>query len=460
MSILRRRPPTSTTLLARLLEAPDLVKTIRGLAPRTFAQLVRQLGVEDAAEVVALATTEQLITAFDEDLFVNDRPGERELFDRDRFVTWLEILLEAGDRLAARRVADLSEDFVVQALSSLILVLDQDALFARMNAGDDAATQADKAIESALSEELDSYLLLSRHHDGWDATLALVLALDRDHRAFLERVLDRCAAVGSRCVDHLDELSSVLSEAESLAEDVEGDRDERRARAGYIEPRAARSFLALARNPVDEGAHEGERDVITRSYFRDLDRSAALARPSYEGARKLASLLEGATEEAPADPSASSAAVAEPAHDAVELIDTTRALADAISILEEREPAMVAERMEELSYLANVILAGAEKDTGRFSPAEAAEAALATVSLGAELEAARRHGSAAHRNATPGELVEVLRQRSADWLFRRASAALATLSRPSCPDGFLRRAHEVALHRDRIEARHADTLAR
>ena len=35
-----------------------------------------EIGIEDAGEIVALATTEQIVTAFDEDLFVNARPGD------------------------------------------------------------------------------------------------------------------------------------------------------------------------------------------------------------------------------------------------------------------------------------------------------------------------------------------------------------------------------------------------
>ena len=80
------RLPTPTTLLARLIGSPDLARTVRALPLGTFAALVRHVGVEDAGEIVALATTDQLVAAFDEDLFVNTRPGERETFDPRRFV--------------------------------------------------------------------------------------------------------------------------------------------------------------------------------------------------------------------------------------------------------------------------------------------------------------------------------------------------------------------------------------
>ena len=196
--------------------------------PRRFAALVREIGLEDAGELVAMATTEQLVTAFDEDLFVSQRPGERETFDPDRFVTWLEVLLEAGDRAAADRVAELSPDFVVRALSSPLLVLDHDALAARMSEAGRQGARAEKAIESSLSEEIDGYLLIARRPDGWDAVLALILALDERHRGLLERLLDRCAYLCRGYVDDLSALHEVLSAEESLAEDVEAEREERR----------------------------------------------------------------------------------------------------------------------------------------------------------------------------------------------------------------------------------------
>ena len=74
------RSSTSSSLLAYLIESPNLAQTVQALPKATFAALVRRIGLEDAGEIVSLATTEQLVAAFDEDLFVNARPGEREAF--------------------------------------------------------------------------------------------------------------------------------------------------------------------------------------------------------------------------------------------------------------------------------------------------------------------------------------------------------------------------------------------
>lgn len=398
-----KRAPSTRSLLHRLIDAPALAPAIQAMPPASFAALVRDVGLEDAGELVAMATTAQLVAAFDEDLFVNDRAGERETLDPQRFAVWLEVLLEAGDAAAAARVAELDEAFVAHALSGLVRVFEDDALRERLDDGDpDAAQQVDKALESSLSEELDGYLLIARQHDGWDAALALVLALDRDHRALLVRVLDRLAAASARHLDDLDELATVLTEGDALAEDAEAAREDRRSREGHVEPRAARAFLTLARGPLDGG---GARDPLTRAYFRELDRHATAApAPALPPAlqRELAPALDDEAEAA--GPAAPTSALA--------------AMTEALGRLRDDAPEAFGERMGELAYLANVLLAGHERHGARLRPKAAADAALATVAYGAALG-----GTAA---PTVDELVAVLRQRSCDALFRAASHALAT----------------------------------
>lgn len=422
-SLLHRVAPGR--LLARLIDSPDLVHAVRALDQEVFSALVRKIGLEDAGEIVALATTEQLVAAFDEDLFSNTRPGEREVFNSERFVIWLEVLLEAGEEVAAGRFAELSEEFVVQALSSIVLVLDHDALLASMSQGGEDAAYADKALESCLSEELDGYLLISRSVGGWDAALSLVLALDRDHRAFLVRILDRCADMASGYIDDLDKLATVLSAEDSLAEDVEAEREERRAGRGYVEPRAARSFLSLARMPLPTNARTVERDPVTLAYFRDVLKSTSpavtdAARASAPRLRGLLSGVTGIIDPAPPAPAA-------PASDKTLLSERQLPLIGAMQYLSDSQPRTFSQRMEEIAYLANVLIAGAGTEYERFRSAEAAEAVLATVAFGAELVAQELRPAdqrSSDARAAPAELCHVLETYSADLLFRKASSAL------------------------------------
>lgn len=108
---------------------------------------------------------------------------------------------------------------MAHALSSVVLVFDHEALRERITC-DPEGDAADRALERTLNEEIDGYLLVARQEEGWDAVLALVLALDRRHRSLLVRLLDRCVALASDHVDSLDSLTEVLSAAESLAEAI------------------------------------------------------------------------------------------------------------------------------------------------------------------------------------------------------------------------------------------------
>lgn len=431
------RSTASTQLLARVLDTPNLVRELRALPPGRFAALVRQVGLEDSGELVALASTRQLVAAFDEDLFVNERPGEPERFDGRRFALWLEVLLEAGDDVAARRVAELSEDFVSLALSSLMIVLDNEALLTRLEERDADAIAADKVIEDSLNEQIEGYLLIAREPEAWDSVMSLVLALDREDRELLERVLDRCARAASEYLDELAVLTGVLTDAESLADDVGGERDQRRGARGFVEPQAARSFLELARRPAkDEGA-DADRDPVTRAYFRELEPTEHGPGAVEAEQGGLAALLSGQQEDAspmaalPAGGGASAELDGLDAGDGGHLAEAMRALAD-------RDAAAFDARMEELAYLANVLLSGAERSGRRLEPAEAAQAALATVMLGAELEAG---GGRSAERATASGLLKVLGASTADRLFRRASSALAALPGSPHPDGVL---HDIA----------------
>jgi hypothetical protein len=434
------RPGVPGTLLARLINTPDLARTVRGLPAQAFSKLVQHVGLEDAGEIIALATTDQLEAAFDEDLFVNTKPGERETFDSARFVLWLEILLEAGDDITAKRVTELSEDFVVQALSGIVLVLDYDALLARVRDGGEEADYIDKSIENSLYGELYGYLLISRKHEGWDAVLALILAVDRDHRRFLERILNRCANLASGYLDNLEELSAVISAEDSLAEDVEAERENRRGKQGYVEPQAARNFLYLARQPLTSDIASDERDPVSRDYFRNLERPSAEESCADTDSQNLVGLLSSmdvGSFSLPALPPGVS--------DENGRSDGTTPIVEAMRLLHDREPALFNERMEELEYLANVLMSGAGTADRRFRPVDAAEAVFATVGLGAELEAHDR-GTANHRDtvrATPTELCHVLRSCPVDLLFRRASRTLVERNTEAASIGFLRSHEEL-----------------
>src|SRR3954463_15729497 len=107
--------------LARLLDTPFLARVVPHLAPETLHQLVRYGGLEACGELVTSATPAQLTSLLDLDLWRHapGHPGDDEQFDVDRFGEWLDVLVDAGESVAA-----LDTPLVSLALSRFLRVFD------------------------------------------------------------------------------------------------------------------------------------------------------------------------------------------------------------------------------------------------------------------------------------------------------------------------------------------------
>ncbi len=174
MSPLPSRKVAPRALLTRILDEPNLVAAVQALPAPALGKLIDHVGLEDAGEIVALATTLQLKRIFDDDLWRSERPGKDETFDANRFALWLEVMLEAGETFAAEKLAELPEDLVTLALHKHVLVINIEELALAMAdrmSDDDELTE--KALESCLCEEIDEYRIISRNHEGWDAILTV-----------------------------------------------------------------------------------------------------------------------------------------------------------------------------------------------------------------------------------------------------------------------------------------------
>ncbi|MDB4997569.1 MAG: hypothetical protein JWM74_5001 [Myxococcaceae bacterium] len=249
VNLAARTRPSSSQLLARILETPDLATAVRELPAPALAKLIDRVGLEDAGELVALATTEQLARVFDEDLWRSDRAGGDERFDAERFLVWLAVMLEAGDAFVAEKLTELPPDLVTLAFHQQLLVLDTDTLMTELEDSDDAAA-SEKALSNCLSEEVSEYQLIARNHEGWDDVLAAILALDRDHHDYLRGLLERCAALSTEYIEDNGGLYDVLTSEQMLEADVAAEREDRRAEEGHVAPSSAAAFLKLARAAI------------------------------------------------------------------------------------------------------------------------------------------------------------------------------------------------------------------
>ena len=387
-------------LLRQLLEDPELAPALRALPAPALRQIILRVGLEDAGELVALSTLEQLRDVFDEDLWRSARPGGDEAFDAARFIVWLEVLLEGGEAFVADRLAELSEDFLVFAVSRLVRVLDVEVLMAWATVPGEADL-LDTIVETQPCQELDEYLMVSRTEWGWDAVLTTLLALDQRHPDVLRAVLSRCAAATHDEVRSAETLHAALRGEERLLEDARAEREERRAERGYVSPADARAFLAIARTAPERP----EDDPITRAYFRELKRTPA--GPATAGAAPLRQpppvrqLLAEAGVEAEAPATAPAAG---------SLFRQT------LAELHEHDPRAHQRVLEELAYLANVLVAGDTSAAQGWRPVEAAERVLALCDEGLRA-IAEREGSG------PASAREALLRWGAVGVFRLAWAS-------------------------------------
>jgi hypothetical protein len=404
-----------TRLLTRLVEQPDLIHLVRGLDAGALGRLVNHIGLEDAGEVVALATTEQLRRLFDQDLWRADRPGEDEVFDAARFALWLEILLEAGEDFAAEKLAELDEDFVTMALHRQALVLDLDRWAVALSEGGNAseaeeAERIEKALESALSQEIDGFRLVARDPDRFEALVSVLLALDRTQHALVRRLLERCAHLGAEHIEESGGLYAVLSAAETLEDDVAGEREARREEEGYVPPSAARAFLALARTTaLAELETSTAPDPIARAHFR-TQKLRPLPPPAARapGADGVPPDLERALEELEILSPRTAPRLAAAATATLEPLVT-----GALRGLRARAPHLQEDALRHLNFLANALIAGHDRQGRAYRPAEAGEAVLEITSEGL-LHLLARAGHA----AGPEEAAALVEARGVIALFK------------------------------------------
>jgi hypothetical protein len=412
-SLSRQHVSASTDLVMRILERPGLVAAVRELPGAVLGKLIDRIGLEDAGELVALASTQQLERVFDDDLWRADRVGGDETFRPERFALWLRVMMEAGEDALVRRLCELPEDLVALAVHRLVLVLDLDVVEEMLRPGDEEAEQLAHALDNAAVEEWEEFRLIAREPDAWDDVWNALVSLDRDHHDRLRAILETCCEISTEYISGQGGLFQVLTADEMLDSDVAAARDDRRAAEGFISPADARAFLELARRSGGDGGDE--RDPITRAYFRGLQQpgtAATAAGPQDRGttpaadAQDLAALLQAADVIPPSAQSRLALPAIEQPHLVAPLFE------QAMTDLRQRDPERFSERVQEVGYLVNVWLAGGAHEGRRPRPVEALEVVLKACEAGmrAQLAAAR---------PTPEQARAVLARIPADALFRR-----------------------------------------
>src|SRR5262249_1776859 len=154
---------------------------------------------------------------------------------------------EGGEAFLIEQLCALPRDLLTLAVHRLVLVVDMDALAEQFFEPSPEQQRLERALEMPLFEEWEEFRLLARDPMRWDMVWSALLALDRDHHDVLRAILAQCCALSAEHVEENGGLYEVLTSEEMLEGDVAGEREDRRAAAGFIAPADARSFLELAR---------------------------------------------------------------------------------------------------------------------------------------------------------------------------------------------------------------------
>ena len=432
-SLSRHHAASASALLMRILERPELVAAVQELPAPVLGSLIDRIGLEDAGELVALASTAQLERIFDDDLWKAADPGDDETFRVDRFALWLRIMLEGGEDYLVKRLCELPQDLLTLAIHRLVLVVDMDLLAERLSGGQmDEIEGLERALESSTFEEWEEFRVISRDVNAWDDVWNALLSLDRDHHERLRAILEQCCAMSTEYISGNGGLFQVLTSDEMLENDVAAERSDRRASQGFVSPADARSFLALAHSGDD-----GEtRDPITHAYFRDLAAPAVEkpGAPSAGASRSNAQLTAARKNVGTLMELLASAEVVSQVNSTALAALTTGAaghkrntgkrsqpskaesksaaplLEAALRELRETEPTLFSQRLEELGYLVNVWMAGSEHEGRRPRAVEAFDSVMKTCEAGLRTRLGANSGKRA--------ALDVVRELSADRLFR------------------------------------------
>src|SRR5215813_3889542 len=119
-----RHDSESKTALARLIDTPHLAQVVPRLSPDVLHQVITHHGIDACTALVAAATPQQVTAILDLDLWRPRTAGGTEQFDAARFGAWLEALMEEGEAVAARVIAEMDESLAVAGLSRYVRVFD------------------------------------------------------------------------------------------------------------------------------------------------------------------------------------------------------------------------------------------------------------------------------------------------------------------------------------------------
>jgi hypothetical protein len=348
-------------------DSPAFPALVRSMAPRTLAQMVTRVGLNDAAEIMALARSLNLARALDACTWKSPVPGAAEVFDHNEFINWLEIWVEIGDEFAAERLTEFDDSYLAFCFSALLHVVTSEAnAFELASADDDEAVGHSGTLQEHIA--YGSYLV----------------AIAEGRSETIRRCLDALwYQVPDRLLQLLAQLSVEDSRRESLNQDVVFERERLTERRGHVPAMGARAFLAIASTTsIMDLAAMSEYDLETHRHLAAFDNQDAIAASEEFAVEELRESLQSA---GLIDSHTPMLMLTHEAHGRLSLIR------DSLAQVALKNQGTLHERGRELAYLASVLMSGVAIDGNAIDGHRAQSAAAATCNLGLDWLKSRHH---------------------------------------------------------------------
>jgi hypothetical protein len=369
--------------LARVLDRSDLTSLVPHLTTETLHAIIQTRGLGACGALVAGATSEQLTSVLDLDLWRGASAGHDDGFDAHRFADWLELLADMDEAAAARVVSTIDLGLFVGGLSRYVRVFDV-ASFAPIAPSDDEPWDLRAKPSDAPERELGGYLLRAKHGDALDAIVAVLIALETHEPERFRDVMNGCRRLSSRGFER-DGLDDLLSAAEQRLHDLSVAREARRSARGYLSPAEARAFLAAARAPRPEGMRV---NPVAAAYRRavEVDAGTDMARGRTQSA------LPAVESDVAANVHAIETAVLEIALDSsrprglltgeANVPSRHAVIQRLMAHVQHAQPSAHDARTSELAFLTNALMSGCALQSRPFTAEDASAAAVSACNLG------------------------------------------------------------------------------
>jgi len=389
------------------MSAPDVAQVVREADHRILHQVMRAVGTDEAVGLLRFASPAQITRIVDLDLWT-PRPGQTDRFDPERFGEWVEALVEEDIALALAILRELGVAFTTTAISQHIAVCSR------------STAEQRGLVDSAVTHEIGALVLVARRPDAFHAIVAVLDHAHAEDGAFFHDLMAECRQLS---YEHLEEESGfdvLLTRRDQAMADLAFERQRRMEADGYLTRDQAVAFLAQARQPADT-LRTGP-DPIAHAYFRDRrvagwdDGEAGAATTTDEPEERVSArrfLIDLLADQwqggAPGEP----LALLGPGTDGATA--SYARLAAHIRKSAASDPA-AGRVVEQLAFLAGVLLEGGQVHDRAFTVAESSDAAAALCNLGLEVLALHPPRTVPNRRGSPSvEDAALIRAFTVGW---------------------------------------------